>query len=443
MSSKQFFTLFFFLLILASCRNREAQLTGEGHGKRLFDAHCASCHGVKGDGNGPAAPYLWPKPRDFTAGIFKYRTTRGRYPSDMELLETMKKGIPGTSMPGWDMLNSNDWRDILAYMKHLIPHIGESTAGPYIEVPAEVKATLESIEEGKKMYVSAGCPACHGPQGHGDGPAAQSLRDVWGQAISPRDLTKGPLRWGNTNKDIYRTLLVGIPGTPMPAHEGTFTPAQIWPLVHYLKAIQKMPADYDPSDPKRYLIDVVRIDGEIPDDYRAEPWQKAKGVPVFLKPLYSTPNNPEWLTVKALGNGEETALYIGWEDDQPDMKEGRSDGVAVQLPAKEISDPSELPYLGMGHADNPVEIWKWEPSGLKRFNSTGIGIPLQILPDTTARVSEKGVYDNGRWHVILKSSSLKNGGYLSFALWDADIMAHAGPETFSEWMQYHLSASAP
>ncbi|MBI4411132.1 MAG: c-type cytochrome [Deltaproteobacteria bacterium] len=440
MQPKQFFAFFFFLLIFASCRSREAQPTNEEHGNRLYEAHCASCHGAKGNGNGPAAPYLWPKPRDFTAGVFKYRTTRGPYPSDTELLETMKKGIPGTSMPGWDILKTNDWRDILATVKRFIPHIEDSAAGPYIEVPVEAKATLESIEEGKKLYETAGCPACHGPQGHGDGPAAQILRDIWGQTISPRDLTHGPLKWGNLNKEIYRTLLMGIPGTPMPAHEGTFTPAQIWSLVHYIKAIQKMPADYNPSDPKRYLIDVVQIDGELPDDPAANAWQKAKGVPVFLKPLYSAPNIPEWLTVKALSNGKETAFYISWEDDLPDMKEGRSDGVAVQLPTKEISDPSELPYLGMGHSGNPVEIWKWEPGGLRRFASNGIGTPLTLLPSEAEKVHEKGAYDNGRWHVILKSSSFKSGGYLSFALWDADIMSHAGPETFSEWMQYSPSA---
>ena len=453
MKSKKFIILLFSLLILSACQNRSAKLTGEDHGKMLYEAHCASCHGAKGDGNGPAAPYLWPKPRDFTTGIFKYRTTRGGYPSDVELLETMKKGIPGTSMPGWDMLKTADWRDILAVVKQFIPPIGaesplsrglrpegDRSPGPYIEVPTEVKATPQSIEEGKKLYASAGCASCHGIEGHGDGPASQSLKDTWGQPIVPRDLTRGPLKWGNMNKDIYRTLLVGIPGTPMPAHEGTFTPAQIWPMVHYIKSIQKMPADYDPSDPKRYLINVVQIGGDIPNDYRAEPWQKTKGVPVFLKPLWSAPNQTEWLTVKALSNGRETAFSISWDDDQPDTKEGRSDGGAVQFPVREISDPSELPYLGMGHAGNPVEIWKWEPTGLRRFGSNGIGTPLNPVTDEAVKAGAKGVYDNGGWHVIFKSSSLKNTGYLSLALWDADIMSHAGPEAFSEWMQYYLSA---
>ena len=32
-------------------------------GKRLYANYCAACHGDKGDGNGPAAKYLYPKPR--------------------------------------------------------------------------------------------------------------------------------------------------------------------------------------------------------------------------------------------------------------------------------------------------------------------------------------------------------------------------------------------
>lgn len=440
MRKRRPFILIFSLFILMACGNRESGSAGGDRGKMVYEAHCASCHGSKGDGNGPVAPYLWPKPRDFTKGIFKYRASPGPSPSDVELMETMKKGIPGASMPGWDMLASTDWRVILATVKNFLPASAKGPPAPYVEIPDVVKATPESIEEGKKLYVSAGCGSCHGAEGHGDGPASQSLRDAWGQPITPRDLTRGPLRWGNTERDIYRTLLMGIPGTPMPAHEGTFTPPQIWSLVHYIKSIQKMPADYDPSDPKRYLIDVERIDGEISHDYKDAAWQKAKGIPVFLKPLWSAPNQTEWLTVKALSNGRDTAFYISWEDDRSDVQAGRSDGVAVHIPAKEISDPSELPYLGMGHAGNPVEIWKWEPEGIKIFSASGINtIKPSGSTEKVDKVVAKGIHENGRWHVIVKSSSLKKSGYLSLALWDADIVTHAGPEAFSEWMEYNLN----
>jgi hypothetical protein len=37
--------------------------------------HCAACHGTNGDGNGPASVWLYPKPRDFSAGQFKIKST--------------------------------------------------------------------------------------------------------------------------------------------------------------------------------------------------------------------------------------------------------------------------------------------------------------------------------------------------------------------------------
>src|SRR5215470_12989346 len=47
-------------------------------GAIVFDRFCVSCHGVHGDGRGYSSPYLDPAPRDFTRGIFKWRST----PSD-------------------------------------------------------------------------------------------------------------------------------------------------------------------------------------------------------------------------------------------------------------------------------------------------------------------------------------------------------------------------
>ena len=52
-------------------------------GKALFARHCANCHGEQGDGKGPAAVFLYPKPRDLTSGKFKVRTTgSGEMPTE-------------------------------------------------------------------------------------------------------------------------------------------------------------------------------------------------------------------------------------------------------------------------------------------------------------------------------------------------------------------------
>ena len=44
-------------------------------GGELFQKHCAGCHGAEGRGNGPAAPFLGVRPRDFTVGKYKFRST--------------------------------------------------------------------------------------------------------------------------------------------------------------------------------------------------------------------------------------------------------------------------------------------------------------------------------------------------------------------------------
>src|SRR3954464_9224188 len=39
-------------------------------GERVYARRCAVCHGPDGRGNGPAAPSMIPRPRDFTLALF-------------------------------------------------------------------------------------------------------------------------------------------------------------------------------------------------------------------------------------------------------------------------------------------------------------------------------------------------------------------------------------
>ncbi len=53
----------------------------------LYMRYCYACHGEQGDGQGPVAPGLWPPPRDFTAGVFKFAGITDEYlPTDDELI---------------------------------------------------------------------------------------------------------------------------------------------------------------------------------------------------------------------------------------------------------------------------------------------------------------------------------------------------------------------
>src|SRR6476661_7381401 len=62
-------------------------------GKAVYDAHCSECHGSTGQGDGPAAPFLTPRPLDFTSGKYKIRTTEtGSIPTDADLLRSVADG---------------------------------------------------------------------------------------------------------------------------------------------------------------------------------------------------------------------------------------------------------------------------------------------------------------------------------------------------------------
>lgn len=67
-------------------------------GKASFTTNCVTCHGEKGDGNGPAGKFMNPKPRDFSAGKFK----GGEKPE--QIFKTLTSGLTGTAMPGFGHL---------------------------------------------------------------------------------------------------------------------------------------------------------------------------------------------------------------------------------------------------------------------------------------------------------------------------------------------------
>ena len=96
---------------------REAPVPGSPeirkHGESLFQGLCARCHGKNGDGNGPFARFLNPKPRDLTGRTFKQRVDA----SDIGLYRTLSLGINGTAMPAWSALSPSDRWALVHYLK--------------------------------------------------------------------------------------------------------------------------------------------------------------------------------------------------------------------------------------------------------------------------------------------------------------------------------------
>ena len=83
-------------------------------GKAIYDKWCAECHGANGAGDGSAATYMLPRPRDFTKGVYQIRTTAsGELPADADIRRVIDEGMPGTAMPEWKTLLTSAERDDL------------------------------------------------------------------------------------------------------------------------------------------------------------------------------------------------------------------------------------------------------------------------------------------------------------------------------------------
>jgi mono/diheme cytochrome c family protein len=225
------------------------------HGKALYQRYCIFCHGPEGDGSGQSAPYLEPKPRDFTKAMFKCRSTpSGSLPLDSDLYETITRGIHASGMPSWEPLLRQERADLVAYVKTFSTRFQEEQPATPIPVPPESPTSPESVKRGAELYKSMNCWLCHGNEGRGNGPSASSLTDSKGYPIQPFDLTSGTvLKCGDSDQGIFRDLSTGLDGTPMPSFKSALKPDQIWDLVHYistLRANAKHPVKQAPSEPK-------------------------------------------------------------------------------------------------------------------------------------------------------------------------------------------------
>ena len=211
---------------LLHAQTAEKTTPGDGmevfRSEQVYNSACASCHGRTGDGNGPAARYLNPRPRDFRSGTYKFRSTPdGELPTSGDLFHTVKFGIPRTTMPAWEgLLTEREIQGVVAYIKTFSTEFQEFGSGTPVTIPAEPQATPQSTAEGKNMYMIMQCWSCHGATGKGDGASSNNLKDEWGHAVKPFDFTIGNYKAGKENPNVYKTLFTGLNGTPMPSYAG-------------------------------------------------------------------------------------------------------------------------------------------------------------------------------------------------------------------------------
>jgi cytochrome c oxidase cbb3-type subunit I/II len=219
------------------------------YGKEVYERRCIGCHGEKGDGNGPAATFLFrTRPRNFTAGVFKFRLTQKPIPTDGDLLRTITRGVRGTAMPAWYELPLTDRLAVIQYIKYVLAVDRSDPSKPYAyfleEYPGEPlyigtppTPSEEVLAHGKEIWQVAKCYECHGPNGEGNGEKLEGMKDDFGFPMRPANLTTGQFKSGPMVEDIYRTISTGLSGTPMPSYKASLPDADRWALAYYILSL--------------------------------------------------------------------------------------------------------------------------------------------------------------------------------------------------------------
>lgn len=230
-------------------------------GAEAYSVYCAACHGLAGDGKGPAAIGLRPPPRDFRQGKFKFAAvSSGKLPNDADLLRIVQNGLHGTAMLPWKDVSEKQLLDIVQYIKTLSPRWLENTPGEPI-VPAPDTWGRARQEEarvrGMKVYHGfAQCLSCHPAYEKKETIEAASLElskreatlrpdpyhselkeSDYSVKVMPPDFTKDLVRSGEELTDIYRTIASGIGGTAMPTWKGALPDEDIWAMSYYVKSL--------------------------------------------------------------------------------------------------------------------------------------------------------------------------------------------------------------
>ena len=414
-------------LVLALAPSSLAQAPA---GKATYDKWCAGCHGDKGAGDGDGATAMLPRPRDFTRGVYKIRTTAsGEIPTDDDLMYAIAEGMPGTAMPAWKAkLSEQERRDLVAYLKRFSSFFAGTPAKP-IAIGKEPGGGDAAMADGKATFTKLECAKCHGLAGRGDGKSAPTLKDDWGHPIHAADLTeRWKFRGGSDVRSIYARLRTGLDGTPMPSFadaidQKLITDDQLWHVAAYVRSLSPEPPVVREVVRARLVTTLPRT----PDD---SAWAQAERywIPlvgqIIVKPRWFAPT-VDGVWVQAMHDGARLAVRVVWDDpssspspawnewlarldttlttaDGPVPTQQGPDRLIVQWPPRS-GDEGERPYFLGGSARRPVQQWRWTsaPDRVDVGVAQGLGTFAPASATGADSVSHVARYDAGQWRVQL------------------------------------------
>ncbi|HEU4418246.1 MAG TPA: c-type cytochrome, partial [Planctomycetota bacterium] len=457
-------------------------------GAVLYARHCAACHGEDGSSDTIAADLLRPRPTQLRHGLFKLVSTTNGVPSEDDLVATLRRGMPGSTMMSWGWLPESDLRDLAREVRRLAirpfaASLVRSAAMQQLPItPEQALARAErTFEPGPAIELGAGategdpaagrelflrhCAICHGEDARG----LPALR-AWPETYEPwwsRDLTHGALRGGDSARELALRIRTGMPGAYMPPTP--LSDEQLGALVAYLRQI--LPAENERHLQARRTLRAVRV-ARLPADDVAQPLAELEPTRLPVVPLWWRPEATDEVWLRVAHDGQELLLRLDWadasRDDRVNPDRAIGDGAAVQFTREH--DP---PLFAMGTAAQAVNMWCWRSYGphetagmldlLERRHvgldvpradwrpaprmestefhgvasartETGSGLPLHVRTQ----------WRDGRWTVAFRRSlrarsehevDFERAGPVLFALaiWDSRVDRHAGSKAITTW----------
>ena len=445
-------------------------------GKRVYFTKCVWCHGVDGGGDGPGADRLWPRPRNFNQGTFKIRHTasgelplfdaKKPVPGQNDLFETVTHGLPGSAMPPWEGILTEEQRlQVLSFVttqlvkdRKFTDTKSESQTILQLAELKPIAASEESLKKGAELIVEKKCVECHGMEGRGDGNAF-NLKDDWGFSIQPANWHKcwnfrGSRQDPYNVTNIFRTFSTGVNGTPMPSFADNTSVEERWHIANFVNSLCEREADGKPlqidplaDKPKiNFVLSAGVVEGEISADPENEMWTKrarrfvAMGGQITHKPRNFV-NRIDDIWVKALYNDQNLVFMFQWDDRTKSAAEGKlpwaptsvnvdvkeqdpktgeegsiamhqnnytvyNDAIAVETAVKwkELPSPIKPRYLFGSNEQFPMDILKWEADGsLRAFKGTGWDKDFEERFNYEENIKVlHSEWKNGRWTVMIQ-----------------------------------------
>jgi DMSO reductase family type II enzyme heme b subunit len=512
-----------FIVATAICLAFLTEMSGQPSSDipQIYLDSCATCHGAEGRGDGRASYLLSPKPRDFMSGAYRFKSTPGnQLPTDADLQRVIDDGIERTAMPAFkDVLSPQQITQLAAHVLSLNSNPNVPTERDPVALPDAPAFTPELIAEGKSVYAAAGCAACHGETGRGDGPSSYSLKDEQEYPLPPPDFTTGVLKAGRRPVDIYRSIVIGVPGTPMPSFADSInqveipdvraTTDRIWAMVAYIQSVA-VARETEGIRAGATLSAIAAPAAAMAGDPLHPAWRKVQLEILSLQPLWQRKQAARAVEVKAIIAADEMVLHLAWPDTTVNATGDRvdqfTDAVAVMF-----SLDGHIPSLAMGAASGdpgrptPVNLWHWkasrqlnadagelqdvasssnpvvadlymyktgdpahgpltehdptfipawkvgnlraDPRQMKQVvlesNAMGFG-SLALQPEGQQDVRGRGLWSDGRWHVVLRRPLAQTGDGdvdlasatmvpLAFAVWDGEASDRNGTKLITGW----------